>query len=97
MSDSVDHPDHYGGGDNTYEAIKIIDAWALGFCLGNVVKYVLRAGRKSSGQNQEYSRIVDLEKAAWYLRHEIERRKEQHGWPEDDQASDMSAVQGKQS
>lgn len=31
---AVDHPAHYGGKDNPYEAIKVIEAWGLGFCLG---------------------------------------------------------------
>jgi hypothetical protein len=38
MSDNVNHPQHYGGADNPYEAIKVIEAWQLGFCLGNAVK-----------------------------------------------------------
>ena len=40
----VNHPNHYGGEDNIYEAIKVIDAWELGFSLGNTVKYISRAG-----------------------------------------------------
>jgi len=66
MSEAVDHPAHYGGGDNPYEAIKVIEAWGLGFCLGNVVKYVSRAGKKGDS-------VEDLKKAAWYLQREIER------------------------
>ena len=31
--ESIDHPKHYGGEDNTYEAIKVIEAWELDFCL----------------------------------------------------------------
>ena len=34
----IDHPDHYGGKDNPYEAIKVIEAWSLNFNLGNTVK-----------------------------------------------------------
>lgn len=64
--DDVNHPEHYGGSDNTYEAIKVIDAWKLGFCLGNVIKYISRAGKKGS-------KLEDLKKAQWYLNHEIER------------------------
>ncbi len=64
MSDPVNHPKHYGGADNPYEAIKVIEAWDLGFCLGNAVKYIARAGKKSS-------RIEDLKKARWYLTREI--------------------------
>jgi hypothetical protein len=65
----VDHPDHYGGGDNPYEAIKVIDAWGLGFSLGNAVKYISRAGKKDPA-----AEIEDLKKARWYLDHEIARR-----------------------
>jgi hypothetical protein len=62
----IDHPDHYGG-DTAYEAIKVIEAWDLGFCLGNTVKYIARAGRKDPTKI-----IEDLRKAAWYLNREIE-------------------------
>ena len=65
---SVDHPTHYGGADDPFEAIKVIDAWRLGFSLGNVVKYIARAGRKDPAKL-----IEDLEKARWYLDHEISR------------------------
>ncbi|ADF42363.1 hypothetical protein S-CBS2_gp007 [Synechococcus phage S-CBS2] len=58
-------PDYYGGKDNPYEAIKIIKAHDLNFCLGNVIKYVLRAGKK--GDKSE-----DLRKAIKYLEIEIE-------------------------
>ena len=35
QKEMVNHPPHYGGEDNPYEAIKVIDEWNLGFCLGN--------------------------------------------------------------
>jgi len=60
VRDAVNHPDHYGG-DTTYEAIKVIEAWDLGFHLGNVVKYISRAGKKTKNTNE------DLKKAKWYL------------------------------
>ncbi len=44
--ENVNHPAHYGGESNQYEAIKVIDAWELNFCLGNCVKYISRAGNK---------------------------------------------------
>jgi len=66
MKNNVDHPSHYGGKENPYEAIKVIEAWHLGFCLGNVIKYVSRAGKKSPNL------LEDLEKARWYLDREIE-------------------------
>jgi hypothetical protein len=49
------------------EAIDIAEY--LPFNLGNVVKYVVRAGRKAGADE-----IHDLNKAVWYLRREIERR-----------------------
>lgn len=57
----VDHPDHYGGQKNLYEAINVIEAWDLNFHLGNVIKYICRAGKKTDSQ------IEDLKKASWYL------------------------------
>lgn len=62
----IHHPAHYGG-DTTYEAIKVIEAWELGFCLGNTVKYIARAGRKHADV------LEDLKKARWYLDREIGR------------------------
>ena len=41
-TDMVNHPDHYGGKDNPYEAIKVIEAWDLNFNTGNAVKYIAR-------------------------------------------------------
>ena len=68
----VNHPPHYGGKDNPYEAIKVIEAWELGFNLGNAVKYISRWGKK---QNKENELVQDLEKAQWYLSREIENLK----------------------
>ena len=65
--EQVNHPIHYGGENNIYEAIKVIDAWELGFSLGNTVKYISRAGKK--GKDKE---LEDLRKALWYLQHHIE-------------------------
>ena len=61
-SSMVDHPKHYGGEDNTYEAIKVSESWELGFCLGNTLQYISRAGTKSTADELE-----DLRKAQWYL------------------------------
>jgi hypothetical protein len=62
--ESVNHPPHYGGVDNVYEAIKVIEAWGLGFNLGNTVKYISRTGKKGEA-------LEDLRKARWYLEREI--------------------------
>ena len=51
--EQVNHPEHYGGEENTYEAIKVIDAWELGFSLGNTVKYISRAGKKRKDKELE--------------------------------------------
>lgn len=65
--EKINHPDHYGGKDNPYEAIKIIEHHKLDFHDGNTVKYILRAGKKD--QNSE---LDDLKKALWYLNRKIE-------------------------
>lgn len=64
---AVDHPNYYKRGG--IEAIDAIEAWELGFNLGNVVKYIARAGHKTADSLQ------DLKKAAWYLEREIKRMK----------------------
>ena len=66
--EAVNHPDHYGGGDNPYEVIKVIEAWGLGFHLGTCVKYIPRAGKKDATKH-----IEDLKKARWYLDRKIKR------------------------
>lgn len=65
--DLVNHPPHYKAGG--IETIDFIEAKDLNYRLGNVVKYVSRAGRKNSDP------VEDLQKAAWYLNREIEARK----------------------
>jgi hypothetical protein len=64
----VNHPTHYGGENNVYEAIKVIEAWDLDFCLGNAVKYISRAGKKDPAKELE-----DLNKAVWYLNRRIQQ------------------------
>lgn len=66
--EKVNHPAHYGGADNPYEHIKVVEAWGLGYALGNATKYICRAGKKDSETTVE-----DLLKARWYVEHEIER------------------------
>jgi hypothetical protein len=65
--EKVNHPLHYGGKDNPYEAIKVIEAWDLGFNLGNVVKYISRAGKKSDNY------LEDLRKAKAYIEFELSK------------------------
>jgi len=64
QNEMVNHPNHYGGEDNTYEVIKVCEAWGLDkdAYLFNVVKYVARAGKKNPDKELE-----DLKKALFYL------------------------------
>ena len=64
MNDPVHNPPHYKSGG--IEVIDVIEAFDLNFRLANVIKYVLRAGRKGDA-------LQDLEKAAWYLDRQIKR------------------------
>lgn len=68
MNDAVHHPKHYTKGK--IECIKYIQDKDLNFALGNVVKYVTRAGEKDNN-----SRLQDLEKARQYLDFEIAEEK----------------------
>ena len=70
MADQIAHPSHYTQGK--IECIKYIQDKNFNFCLGNVIKYVTRAGLKADN-----SRLQDLEKARQYLDFEIakERKK----------------------
>ena len=62
----IEHPHYYRSGG--IEAIDFIDAHSLNFNLGNVIKYIVRAGLKDGEPTLEA-----LQKAIWYLEHEIER------------------------
>lgn len=62
----------YNNGLNSaIQPIDLINAQDLNFNLGNVVKYVCRAGKKQ-GENI----LTDLEKAKDYINFEIERVKQ---------------------
>lgn len=71
LKEWVKHPSHYGGENNPYEAIKVIEAWDLGFRLGNTVRYISRCGKKDLKGDVLKSTIEDLKKASWYLNREI--------------------------
>jgi hypothetical protein len=70
VTETVNHPDYYGGEENTYEVIKVCEAWDLDqdAYLFNVVKYVARAGKKDPKKE-----IEDLKKALFYLDRKIKR------------------------
>lgn len=64
-ADAVEHPAHYVAHPSGVECIEITEH--MNFTLGNAVKYVWRAGLKST------SPIEDLKKARWYIDREIQR------------------------
>ena len=66
--DLVNHPSHYT--DGNIEVISYIEDKGLieGFCKGNIIKYVSRAGKKeSSSLAIDDKELQDLKKARWYL------------------------------
>lgn len=67
--DTVKHPSHYAEG-RKYEPKDVIRDWNLNFNLGNVVKYLSRAGRKNDA-------IEDLKKAREYIQFEIDAMQEE--------------------
>ena len=66
MPDPVNHPAHYT--DGGIETIDFIEAKRLGYHLGNVIKYICRAGKKGTNMG-----LQDLQKARWYLDRAIEK------------------------
>ena len=66
--DAVSNPEHYTA-DRQHEPLDVVEDWCLDFHLGNVVKYIARAGRKDS-------MVQDLEKAMFYLTRKINIEKE---------------------
>ena len=66
---NLDRPNYYGGAGNTYEVFNVLEAWGLDqdFYLGNVIKYLARAGKKTSNKKE------DLQKALVYLQRRIDR------------------------
>jgi hypothetical protein len=76
VSDPVNHPSHYTSSParcacgRTIECIDVAEH--MGFCLGNAVKYIWRAGLKSDA-------LTDLRKARWYIDREISRLEQEAG------------------
>lgn len=68
-NEQINHPDYYV--KNGIEVIDFIDAHNLNFNCGNVIKYITRAGHKD-GEDK----LTALNKALWYLQHEISLSKE---------------------
>jgi len=68
--EAINHPSHYA--DGKIEVIDFIEDKKLNFNLGNVIKYVARAGKKDKSKELE-----DLKKAFWYLEREINNYEKQ--------------------
>lgn len=62
--DIIHHPSHYNQGE--FEVIDVIEDWELGFNLGNAIKYIARHKAKGNA-------TVDLKKALFYIKREINR------------------------
>lgn len=58
------NPQHYRDHPSGIECIQVTEH--MGYCIGNAIKYLWRAGKKGPA-------IEDLKKAAWYINREIER------------------------
>ena len=66
MTDTVNHPPHYNAHPSGIECIDVVEH--MTFNIGNAMKYLWRAGLKSSAPH-----VDDLKKAVWYIQREIER------------------------
>lgn len=76
MEDKVNHPSHYTWLKELC-GIEVIDITRhMDFCLGNAVKYLLRAGHKAEeGYSGRQKEIEDLKKAVWYINDKINQLK----------------------
>ena len=68
--DNINHPSYYA--DGKIEVIEFIEDKNFGYCLGNAIKYIARAGKKS-----KETEIHDLQKAVWYINRRIQELSEQ--------------------
>lgn len=72
MEDKVNHPSHYTWLKEKC-GIEVIDITRhLDFCIGNAVKYLLRAGYKTEeGYSTIQKTVEDLQKAIFYINDKI--------------------------
>lgn len=73
VGDPVNHPSHYTWLPNGLEVIDVTKHFD--FVLGNVLKYIMRAGRKGGADSE----LEDLLKARWYLNYRIEELEREAG------------------
>lgn len=86
QQDNINHPSHYNSHPSGVECIEIAEHY--GFNLGNVIKYIWRAGMKSKGD------VEDLQKALWYLTREIKKRCPAPDYKVDVECDGQDAVPG---
>lgn len=71
VASNVNHPKHYNSHPSGIECIDIVRHHD--FNIGNVIKYIWRAGLKTDANlTSKEKQIEDLEKAMFYLNDEIE-------------------------
>ncbi len=77
VDDEVQDPSHYAGIPREYEHHRVMDAIGSNYHFSNAMKYLWRAGKKSSkGMSIEDKEIQDVRKAIRYLEMWIEIRQE---------------------
>lgn len=69
INTEIYRPTYYGEKDSTYEVFNVLEAWGIDedFYLGNVIKYIVRAGKKNNTKKE------DLQKALVYLQRRINK------------------------
>lgn len=67
-ADDPINPNHYKSHPSGIECIEVTRHYS--FNIGNVIKYLWRAGLKNNG-DADKARLEDYEKARWYLDDEI--------------------------
>lgn len=77
IKEEVNHPNHYTWLKDKC-GIEVIDITRhMDFCLGNAIKYILRAGHKEdAAMSRDEKTVQDLEKAIWYIKDVINQIKE---------------------
>ena len=75
MTDNVNHPAHYESQRIVIEPIDLCECFD--FCIGNAIKYLIRAGKKEGNSEEQ-----DLAKARWYLKRALVQQVESNDyWP----------------
>lgn len=64
---SIIKPNYYKNNEDSFDVIDIANKFQMNFNLGNILKYIVRAGFKNKD-----TKLEDLKKAQEYLKREIE-------------------------